>query len=64
MRFQLPASLSSCLRQVPPPCEPNTLGGDRSNEDGDDDGGGDAGGGGNDDGDNEEEEEEEEGCHV
>ena len=30
--------LSSCLRQVPPPCQPNTLGGNCLNDD-DDDGG-------------------------
>ena len=32
--------VSSCLRQVPPPCQPSTLGGDCSNDDGDDGGGG------------------------
>ena len=51
--FEFP--LSSCLRQVPPPCQPSTLGGDCSNHgDGDDD----------DDDQEEEEEDEEEGCHM
>ena len=35
------AKISSCLRQVLPPCQPSTLGGDCSNDDGKDDGGGD-----------------------
>ena len=33
--------LSSCLRQVPPPCQTSALGGDSSNDDGDNDGDGD-----------------------
>ena len=31
--------ISSCLRQVPPPCQPSALGGNSSNDDGDDDDG-------------------------
>ena len=45
--------ISSCLRQVPPPCQPSTLDGDCSNDDGDADGGDDDG-----------EEEGEEACHM
>ena len=52
-------------RQVPPPCQPSTLGGDCLNDDGDDDGGGDDDDDcDGDDDDDDGEEEEEEGCHV
>ena len=55
--------LSSCLRQVPPPCELSALGDDCSNDDDDDDDEDDD----NDDDDIDDEEEgdeESEGCHM
>ena len=65
MTYSKAAEISSCLRQVPPACQPCTLGGDCSNDDGDDDGGG-----GDDDDDydgdddDDDEDEEEEGCRM
>ena len=61
--------ISSCLRQVPPPCQPSALGGIFSNDDGDDDDGDgddddDCDGDDDDDDEEGEEEEEEEGCHM
>ena len=64
------STVSSCLRQVPPPCQPSVLGGDSWNDDGGDgDGDDDDDCDGDDDdddeeGDEEEEEEEEEGCRM
>ena len=52
--------ISSCLRQVPPPCQPSTLGDDCSNDGGDDDIGGDD----NYDGDDDDDDVEEEGFHM
>ena len=61
--------LSSCLRQVPPPCQPSALGGIFSNDDGDDDDGDgdyddDCDGDDDDDDEKGQEEEEEEGRHM
>ena len=56
--------MCSCLRQVPPPCQPRAFGRDSSNDDGDDDGDGDDDKDCDGDDDDEEGEEEEQGCHL